>query len=393
MPTTRSLPGTDDARAAVIVEFKRGPTPASFTTAVSLHAHTSYSREVMALIPAYIERIPLVAPLARREIEAYARRHGTPIDFSKGWWRPPVGPADVLASEIDQIVSVLGLTPIVSITDHDSIDACLALQGANAPDRVPVSFEWTVPFGPGFFHLGVHNLAPAQAEGIASQLARYTRQPDRRSLPRLLAVLCDDPGTLVVLNHPLWDLAGVGRDEHRRQLQKFVAKHREHLHALELNGYRSWTENRGIMPLADRFDLPLVSGGDRHACAPNSLLNLTGASTFEDFAMEVRRDRRSVVLVMPEYRRSLVARKLAAAADATRRYPSHPPGHRSWTERVCYERKGVVRPLSDHWPDGGPWWVRSAMRAFELSTRAPLLPLVTGLVWLTGASTSARASD
>jgi hypothetical protein len=92
---------------------------------------------------------------------------------------------------------------------------------------------------------------------------------------------------------------------------------------------------------------------------------------------------------MADYRRSLVARKLAAAADATRRYPTRPAGQRCWTDRVSYEREGVIRPLSDHWRDGGPWWVRSAIRTFEISTRAPLLPLVSVLVWLAGASRSA----
>jgi hypothetical protein len=96
---------------------------APFTTAVSLHAHTRYSREVMALIPSYLDRIPVVAPLARREMQAYARRHGRPIDFSKGWWNPPVEPGEVVASESEQIAGTLGLAPIVSITDHDTIEA------------------------------------------------------------------------------------------------------------------------------------------------------------------------------------------------------------------------------------------------------------------------------
>lgn len=387
MPTIRSLPGTD-APGATIVELTRREALAPFTTAVSLHAHTRHSREVMALIPSYLDRIPVVAPLARREMQAYARRHGRPIDFSKGWWNPPVEPGEVVASESEQIAGTLGLTPIVSITDHDSIEACLALQRTHASDTVPISCEWTVPFGRGFFHLGVHNLTPARAIPIASELAAYTRQPASRSLVRLLAMLNEDPGTLVVLNHPLWDLAGVGRTEHDALLQAFTAQHRDAVHALELNGYRSWNENSGTIELARLLELPVVSGGDRHACAPNSLLNLTTADTFAEFAMEVRRDRRSVVLVMADYRRSLVARKLAAAADATRRYPARPAGQRCWTDRVSYEREGVIRPLSDHWRDGGPWWVRSAIRTFEISTRAPLLPLVSGLVWLAGASRS-----
>ena len=46
------------------------------------------------------------------------------------------------------------------------------------------------------------------------------------------------------------------------------------------NGYRSWRENRDVCLLAHTWRLPIVSGGDRHGRAPNSLLNLTRARTF-----------------------------------------------------------------------------------------------------------------
>jgi hypothetical protein len=122
------------------------------------------------------------------------------------------------------------------------------------------------------------------------------------------------------------------------------------------------------------------------------LLNLTEATSFGEFARDIRQQRRSVVLVMPEYRQSLVARKLAVASDALREYPSHPMGQRRWIDRVSYERNGETRRLSDAWPKGGPWWVRCATRAFEIATSAPLLPALRLLVWLAGASTSHRAS-
>ena len=146
-----------------------------------------------------------------------------------------------------------------------------------------------------------------------------------------------------------------------------------------------------MIQLAAAVSLPMISGGDRHGCAPNSLLNLTKATSFGAFAREIREKRQSVILVMPEYREALVARKLAVAADAMRLYPSYPSGQQHWTDRVSYERDGVVRPLSAHWPGGGPLWVRSAMRAFQLATSAPLLPLLCTFVWLVGASSSGNA--
>jgi hypothetical protein len=374
-----------------LLEFRGSARLADFATAVSLHAHTNRSREVMTAVPRYLQRIPLVAPLVRREMRAYARRNGRPVDFAKGWWHPPVSPQMVLESETSQILGVLELRPLVSITDHDNIDAGLELQRQHPCELVPVSFEWTVPFHGGFFHLGVHNLRPDSASALVLALSAYTRQPGRESLPDLLQTLNRDRDTLVVLNHPLWDLAGIGSAHHVALLRRFLFEHGTMIHALELNGYRSWRENSGVRTLAEADHFPLISGGDRHGCAPNSLLNLTSAASFGEFVREVREDRQSVILVMPPYRTELVARKLAVAADAIRWYPSYPPGQQRWTDRVSYERQGVVKSLSEHWPDGGPVWVRCAMRAFQLGATAPLLPLLRTTVRLAGAASSDHA--
>ena len=121
--------------------------------------------------------------------------------------------------------------------------------------------------------------------------------------------------------HPLWDLAGVGHDEHVRQLRRFLAAHRRQLHAIELNGYRSRKENAGAQALALSARLPLISGGDRHGCAPNAILNITRARSFSEFAAEVRTGA-SEVVIMPEYLQNLTTRKLTAASDILKRYDS-----------------------------------------------------------------------
>ncbi len=41
------------------------------------------------------------------------------------------------------------------------------------------------------------------------------------------------------------------------------------------------------MTLAD-VETPVISGGDRHGCEPNGVINLTAARTFSEFAQEVR---------------------------------------------------------------------------------------------------------
>jgi hypothetical protein len=359
----------------------------AFTAAVSLHAHTDWSKEGMKEVSRYFHRIPLVSRFARRELDDYARRNNEALDFTRAWWLPPVDAASLLESERSQIVDRLGLAPIVSITDHDTIGANLELQQRHANAAVPISCEWSVPFHEGFFHLGVHNLPPARASDIFASLSGHTRDPRPGELSRLLASLNSDPELLIVLNHPLWDLAGVGTATHVRLVRRFLSEHGEALHALELNGYRSWPENTGVQALQRECSLPLVSGGDRHGRAPNALLNLTTAPCFGAFAREIRERRSSHILVMPEYRKSLVSRKLVTASDAMSILPGY-QGRERWTDRIWYEENGHVQPLSVDWPDGGPFWVRAAIAAFRIAASRPLRPMMRALVWCAGASRS-----
>jgi hypothetical protein len=357
------------------------------TAAVSLHAHTGWSKEGMRDVSRYFDRIPVVSGFVRRELEDYARRNNKALDFTKAWWHPPVGAREVFESEASQIEGRLGLAPIVSITDHDTIDACLELREDQTNSSLPISCEWTVPYHDGFFHVGVHNLPPRRARAIFARLSAHTQDPDPMELSRLLEALNEEPEVLVVLNHPLWDLAHVGAANHVRLVRRFLAEHADTIHALELNGYRSWRENLGVQALQQECPLPLVSGGDRHGCAPNALLNLTTASSFGEFAREIREHRTSHVLVMPEYRASLVARKLATATDTMHRHPGY-AGRERWTDRVWYADHGVAQPLSNRWPDGGPLWVRAAMTTFLIAASRPLRPLLRVFVWCAGASRS-----
>jgi hypothetical protein len=387
---------TDDSLATSgthLIEFDGDLKTTGFQTAVSLHAHTRWSNEALTSIPAYLDRIPVVAHFVRREVRAYLGRNGRPIDFAKAWWHPAVDSQTVYEAEIGQIRHVLGLAPLVSITDHDCLEACLELQRSDrCPGHVPLSFEWTVPFGDTYFHLGVHNLRPESMSTLYPALRAFTLNSATGALSALLASLNEDPHLLLVLNHPLWDLAGVGPDRHATLVRRLLGEHGHLLHALELNGYRSWSENRAVGPLAVAHGLPLVSGGDRHGCASNSLLNLTNARSFGEFAQEIREARESVILVMPEYRQELVTRKLKVLGDTIRAYPSSPPGQRWWADRVTYEEDGAIHALSEEWVNGGPAWVRLTVRAFQAGTSAPMLPLFRAIVWLTRAACSDRAA-
>jgi hypothetical protein len=332
----------------------------SFRSAVSMHCHTNHSRESLSFIPHYARSIPVISRFYKNEM----KRYGEKIDFGRAWWTPPVTARQVFEMETLEVESRLGLPAIVSITDHDDIAAGLWLQSLDSQGRIPISVEWTVPYGRGFFHLGVHNLPPDRASELMREMSAYSQSdgPRHMELRELLIWINELPETLVVFNHPLWDIEFIGGQQHAVALGSFLGEHRSWIHALEINGFRPWSENKAVMTMAKDFGLPVVSGGDRHGCRSNTMLNLTRAGSFAEFAVEVREDGHSDVLLMPEYRESRVLRSLEVAADALRHYPNHPQGQCLWTNRVFinFDEKGG-RPLSDYWKRGGPAWVRFAL--------------------------------
>jgi hypothetical protein len=89
--------------------------------------------------------------------------------------------------EQEQIVR-LGLCPLVSVTDHDNIEAGVRLQIAADPHRVPISMEWTVFYEGSIFHLGIHNLPANSAASWMKSMAAYTAAPNE-PLSRVVACL------------------------------------------------------------------------------------------------------------------------------------------------------------------------------------------------------------
>lgn len=97
---------------------------------------------------------------------------------------------------------------MASLTDHDTIDAGLLLQSQRPAYAIPISVERTVPYEQSYFHLGVHNLPPVLAVSFMSRLAEYTHAPHTAAIGPILEKLAAEPAALIVLNHPLWDMAG-----------------------------------------------------------------------------------------------------------------------------------------------------------------------------------------
>lgn len=338
-----------------------------FRCGVSLHSHTLHSRESLAFVPRYTAGVPLVAAAIRHQERQYLARWGRPLDFGTVFWRPPQAAAEALELERRQIVDKLGLDALVSLTDHDDIQAGILL---SVLDRhVPISVEWTVPFGPSFFHLGIHNLPPRRAQPIMSALAAVTAHPTRERIGDMLAALHEWPSTLIVWNHPAWDEARIGPVAHAQLLGQFLERFGEFLHAFELNGLRPWSENARVLNVAGHSGHPLISGGDRHGLEPNANVNLTNAASFDEFVEEIRRDRVSDILFMPQYRESFRFRMIETIRDVVREYPEFPADRRRWSDRVFYTTvEGEIQQLSTVWRGNEPWPVKWFLHGIHAST-------------------------
>lgn len=348
-------------------------------TGVSLHCHTQFSKEMLDFIPHYAESIPIVSYFWHREREKYIKREGKGWDFSNAYWSPPLTPLDVYNIEKKQINDT-GLDAIISITDHDSIDGFTQVHEHNENSKAPISLEWTVPFEYGFFHVGVHNLPEENAIELTKTLLDYTfgENPTNEKLHELFAMLNEIPNVLVILNHPLWDIEMVGKPRHNILLKNFLREHGHWLHALEINGFRSWSENKAVIEMAESFGLPICTGGDRHGCKPNTVINLTNAKTFDEFVDEVRNDKHTEVVMMPEYKQPLRSRQLASFGEILKEYKEFPEGRKRWFDRVYFDignGKGL-NPLSAYgWKNGGPAWLRLTNWLFGLAGSAAARPL------------------
>ena len=354
-----------------------------------------HSEESLEMIPRYTAKVPYLGAAIRRQEAEYKQQNGDRLDFKRAYWTPPLSPREAHRLEEKQIQSQFQLPGFVSLTDHDSIVAGVHLQVLERFRDAPVSTEWTIPFGPTFFHLGVHNLPVESSAALMAEMAAFTAAPAAEKLGPILDALNEYRDVLIVLNHPYWDEKGIGYTEHETVLQQLLTLHSRSFHALELNGLRSWNENKQVIARANGIGKPVVSGGDRHGCEPNAILNLSRGTTLVEFIHDLRYNGFSHVVLMPQYHEPLKLRILQTMVDVVREYPadfgaqraprtgvpaslSLPEGRRRWSDRIFYKGPEYTEalPLSKVWKDGGPAVVRhflSAMRLIELrSVRSAL---------------------
>src|ERR1700679_2214245 len=306
------------------------------------------------------------------------RLSGIRANYAKAYWTPPLTPSLAFDLERRQIEDKLQIQGLVSITDHDDIQAPLLLRSVPSSRHIPVSVEWTVPFGVSAFHLGIHNLPSATGVAWMERMIEFTALPVETRNPELLRVMLAEldeiPGVLIIFNHPIWDLYRVGKDRHDVLVNEFLARYGQYVHALELNGLRNWKENREAATLAGKWNQLVISGGDRHGVEPNANINLTHASSFTEFVHEVRRERQSHVLFMPQYAEPWKHRILQSTLDAIRDYPHFPEGSRLWDERVYHpDANGIIQPMTRLWPSGkAPAFFRGVLTLVRVMGAAPV---------------------
>lgn len=345
-----------------------------FRSGVSLHSHTNQSQETLDFVANICNQYPLARPIISRLERKSEANHGVRVDYSASYWTPPMTPKlayDLESRQIEQ----LDIAPMVSISDHDNIKAPMLLRTVPSARGIPVSVEWTVPYG-GMqsFHLGIHNLPSARANDWMTILSDFTANSSQSDPGDILAALHNEPNVLVIFNHPMWDLYMVGRQKHEFLVNEFLQKYGAWIHALELNGLRHWDENRAVRRLAAQWNMLLISGGDRHGVEPNANINLSNATSFTEFVHEIRREKKSNVLFMPQYAEPWKHRILQSTLDAIRDYPEFPQGSRTWDERVYHpDAQGVVRPLSELWPSGSaPPVLRWALAMVQFLGKGPV---------------------
>lgn len=333
------------AAAQVQIFWKDRAVSNDFRSGVSLHSHTMYSEESLHSAAPFIAGVPFLRSAIQRQEAAYNQARSVKLDLQTGFWTPPLAPRQAHRLEQKQIEAQFQLPALVSLTDHDDIRAGTQLRVLPRFADAPVSTEWTIPFEETFFHLGVHNLPPGEAAQIECRLRAYTARPEPDALRSILESLHAVPDVLVVLNHPLWDEKGVGASRHLAVLKNLLARHGNCLHALELNGLRTMRENRRVLEMAKDLDMPAVAGGDRHGVEPNAILNLSRAVTLPGFIHEIRRERFSHIVFMPQYRQPQMLRIVHTVIDALREYPENFEGRRSWPDRVFYRDPATGAPV------------------------------------------------
>ena len=115
------------ANATISYLWRDKSAPKGFRTGVSLHSHTNQSHETLDFLANIGNQYPIIRPFLARMERRSEENHGLAVDYSKAYWTPPLTPKLAFDLESRQIEK-LNLDPMVSISDHDNINAPMLLR-------------------------------------------------------------------------------------------------------------------------------------------------------------------------------------------------------------------------------------------------------------------------
>ncbi|MGD0800200.1 MAG: hypothetical protein ABR906_02675 [Terracidiphilus sp.] len=276
--------------------YRPCPQPArEFSFAVSPHNHTEHSIEKLSSLNEVV-KLWFMRPFRGILQSAFGLAHIPDLNYSDIYYRPPHSVEDVFLME-QASAAPLGFDGIhVGITDHDEVAGSVELNSKRPEDahRNPLGEELSIRFQDYLFHLGITGLPETGLQKIHASLQSAARANRLNDLFEILRA----SDCLVVFNHPLvpWGKDGVRKIPAEELLHQYGWA----IHALEYNGMRSREENDRVLQLAQTVRKPVVGGGDSHLLLASSVLSLSQARSYAEFAAEVK-EGRAVPLITPMF--------------------------------------------------------------------------------------------
>src|SRR5215469_1603259 len=84
-----------------------------YSTGVSLHSHTNQSKETLDFLANLGTQYRLLRPIFREAERRSRERYNIPVNYAAAYWTPPLTPRLAFDLESGQILSKLGLRPLV----------------------------------------------------------------------------------------------------------------------------------------------------------------------------------------------------------------------------------------------------------------------------------------
>jgi hypothetical protein len=276
--------------------YRRCPHPAlEFAYAVSPHNHSNHSIENMAFLNEVV-KLGFMRPFRGLLQTAFGMAGIEDLNYADIYYRSPLSVDDVFMTE-SASAAEFGFAGVhLGITDHDEAAGSIELLRAHPEEahRTPLGEELSIYFDDYLFHLGVTAMPVLGIEELHHDLQRAAREHRLDDLFEMLRT----SGSLVVFNHPLvpW-----GKNAGRKiPAEELLRRYGWAIHALEYNGMRSREENDRVLHLAQQVGKPVVGGGDSHLLLASSVLSVTQAASFAEFAAEVK-EGHAVPLLLPTF--------------------------------------------------------------------------------------------